>query len=105
MDKMTLKIRMILIALAGVFISYAGLIPSGWVLWQAEKSYAEELQKTSIDSLLTFSLVNLYPQIETAMQAFTRNRDLKKGLKNQNSDQVKDSVVSNYTTIASKTSI
>lgn len=87
---------MILIALAGVFISYAGLIPSGWVLWQAEKSYAEELQKTSIDSLLTFSLVNLYPQIETAMQAFTRNRDLKKGLKNQNSDQVKDSVVSNY---------
>ena len=90
---MSLKVKMISIALLGVFLSFSGTIPSLWVLWKNATDKAQSSETLRIDNLFTISVNNLYPQMEGSMRDFTRNRDLKKGLSKGDKAKVEESVI------------
>lgn len=75
---MTLKIKMIAIALIGILLSYTGLIPGGWILWQDAEERLNQTRSASINNLFNFSVQGLYPQMESGMQDLTRNSPLKR---------------------------
>ena len=93
---MSLKLKMIVLAVSGVLISYLGLIPSGWLLWQSERDNARALQHSAISNLIYQSVRSLYPQMEGGMQDFTRNRALKKAIEQQTPAAVEESVITTY---------
>lgn len=93
---MSFKYKLITIALSGVLLSFMGLLPGGWYLWQQAKQGAEQELRSTMQRSMQLSLNGLYPRMEEAMQAITRNSELKKALQQGKSAGITTSVETTF---------